>query len=368
MSSKPTKKYFENLDGLRALAAFSVIFTHLSYFILPDSKLKFGLKAIFSFGGVGGRLGVIFFFILSGFLITYLLFTEQEFSKNIQIGKFYIRRVLRIWPLYFITLIIGFFIIPYLKGVGHENASGWMYLLFLANFDHILHGFPTVSVLGVHWSVCVEEQFYIFWPVLFYLLKGKKYFLYGIIGLIIISETYYLFYGQNYKAGDYNLISCLKYLCIGGVLAYFSYFKLKIITVFMNKINKFFTILIYTFSLIFILIQHKLLGHFAFYEVVYDIVPTLFFVFVILDQNFAKNSFFKTGNYSILTYLGKISYGLYLTHMIAMNIVLLFVKNPSENLWIVYSSTILLTLIFSHLSYKYIESYFLKYKDSFSRI
>src|SRR5882762_2194980 len=91
-----------------------------------------------------GDLGVSFFFVLSGFLITYLLFKELETQQKINIGQFYLRRVLRIWPLYFIVVFLGFFVIPNLDFVHTKqvlfsfpiNAEGsrlaW-YVSFLSN-------------------------------------------------------------------------------------------------------------------------------------------------------------------------------------------------------------------------------------------
>jgi len=367
MKEAPKKIYFENLDGWRAIAAFAVILTHLSYQIQPNEKFAFALKAILSFGGVGGRLGVIFFFILSGFLITYLLFSENSLRGKIQIGSFYLRRILRIWPLYFLTLLIGFVILPLFKTMGPENASPLLYSLFLANFDHIYNGFPTLNTLGVHWSVCIEEQFYILWPLFFWLLTKIRFFVGGTVLLIIASELYFFFLGSHIKAGDYHLISCFKYLALGGLLAHFTYFHKEKLEAFLRLIHSKLTLLIYVFSLGYIFIQHKILGHSSIYPYVFHLVPALFFSFVILEQNFSPHSFFKIGRVKVLAQLGKISYGLYLTHMIGINIALLILPIHSS-IWLLIPLSIVLTIFMSYLSYYYFEIYFLKLKERFSKV
>src|ERR1051326_1775359 len=104
------KVYFPGLNGLRFLAAFAVVITHVELL-----KGQVGLPnhwtnpVIFNLGG----LGVYFFFVLSGFLITYLLLAEKDKTGTIRIGNFYIRRILRIWPLYYFLVLLGFFVLPH---------------------------------------------------------------------------------------------------------------------------------------------------------------------------------------------------------------------------------------------------------------
>ena len=136
---------------------------------------------------------------------------------------------------------------------------------------------------------------------------------------------------------------------------------------FLSFFSKYLTISIYIFSLGFIFIQHKILGHFDFYPYIFHVVPTLFFSFVIIEQNFSPNSFFKMGKFKLLTWLGKISYGLYLTHMIGINIALLILKD-FVNIWCLILLSLFFTITISYLSYYYFEAYFLKLKKSFSKI
>src|SRR5690606_19427107 len=108
-----------------------------------------------------GNLGVNFFFVLSGFLITYLLLIEMQLRGRINIGSFYIRRALRIWPLFYFCVAFGFIAFPFFKSmlgeIPNESANVVSYLFFLNNFDFIKNP-PDSSVLSVLWSVAIEEQ------------------------------------------------------------------------------------------------------------------------------------------------------------------------------------------------------------------
>ncbi|GIV43810.1 MAG: hypothetical protein KatS3mg035_0933 [Bacteroidia bacterium] len=103
------KIYFENLDGLRFLCFLSVFFFHSFHtdfdYIKTNYIYHFIKRDLFG----NGNLGVNFFFVLSGFLITYLLIEEKKLNGKINILKFWIRRILRIWPLFYLCVIIGFF-------------------------------------------------------------------------------------------------------------------------------------------------------------------------------------------------------------------------------------------------------------------
>ncbi len=108
-----TRIFFPNLDGLRFFCFLSVFFFHAfgstKYADVSQTELYWLLKKLLFENGV---LGVNFFYVLSGFLITYLLIVEKEQFLKIKIGNFYIRRALRIWPLYFFCVLFGFFIFP----------------------------------------------------------------------------------------------------------------------------------------------------------------------------------------------------------------------------------------------------------------
>lgn len=106
-----SKIYFKGLDGLRGIAAIAVVLGHIELI-----KQFFQLKNVYDRGGPFflylGSLAVTFFFVLSGFLITFLLLKEKESKGTIAIRNFYLRRALRIWPVYYVLFVLGFLIVP----------------------------------------------------------------------------------------------------------------------------------------------------------------------------------------------------------------------------------------------------------------
>jgi peptidoglycan/LPS O-acetylase OafA/YrhL len=367
--------YFSGLNSLRFFAALAVIITHIELL-----KGAFGFKNYWRnplFFNLGG-LGVYFFFVLSGFLITYLLIAEKERYSTISIKQFYLRRALRIWPLYYLIVILGFFVlpnfvffnIPYLHQgfVNNFNINLLLYILILPNLAFSI--FPAVPNIGQTWSIGVEEQFYIFWPWI--ILKSQsilKTLLFIIVGLILIKIGV-LFLGEFYYDTSWYktlklFVAMSKFECmaIGGLGAYFLFTKNKLIHYFHNK-------LIFLASLCFIVLL-------IFYtpEKIQDgihIIYSILFLNVILYCSKSNsNGFFEN---SIFKYLGKISYGIYMYHFMIIPLVLFIIKNylnfNSEvfsNIFI-YSTTIFLTILLSGFSYHYIERPFINMKEKFSPV
>ncbi len=159
--------HLKGLNGIRAIAALSVIIAHitgeLQNFGLDDSI--FGLDS----NGVRASIlmasyGVTMFFALSGFLITYLLLIEKKKKDSIDIKKFYIRRILRIWPLYYFYIIIVL-VVYLIFGIDYNEEMMPFYILLAANIPLIIQS--SLPFIGHLWSIGVEEQFYLFWPWIF---------------------------------------------------------------------------------------------------------------------------------------------------------------------------------------------------------
>lgn len=155
------KVYFENLNAIRCIAAFLVIVHHIEQF-----KDIFNLSNYWSNPVIEsiGKLGVILFFVLSVFLIFYLLFVEKEVTQTIAVKDFYLRRILRIWPLYFLIIVTSLFLlptIPFFTLEGFEKDVVWdnlfykimLFVLFLPNL--VLNVFGVIPLCFpnlVHWS------------------------------------------------------------------------------------------------------------------------------------------------------------------------------------------------------------------------
>jgi peptidoglycan/LPS O-acetylase OafA/YrhL len=148
--------YRPGLDILRALAFLLVFIAHglISQLDKPTQ-----LGAI----GRAGEFGVCIFFFLSSYLITELLLREKRDTKTILIPAFYVRRILRIWPLYFAMIVVGGFYGLFIPSHTVSAAWGAALMLLCTNWYTVGHGYPPGFLFPL-WSISLEEQFYLLWP------------------------------------------------------------------------------------------------------------------------------------------------------------------------------------------------------------
>jgi peptidoglycan/LPS O-acetylase OafA/YrhL len=363
MTEHSKKPFFPNLDGLRFIAFLGVFLSHSFYADSADIKSNravIWLKEICHTGIVGVHL----FFVLSGFLITYLMLDERRRNGFINIKAFYVRRTLRIWPLYFVIVFLGLFIIPYLMNqVGepyHEQTKFTWYLFFVNNLYPV---YPATAVLGVLWSIAVEEQFYLVWPWLITLVKPNRYVALFICLLIVsvIVRVFNLFY---YEHTLYNISD----LVLGSWLAWIAFNGHPLITK-LTLLPKRNIVIIYIFGLLILFTNTywNVGGIQPFIRLITD----CFFTFIIAEQVYSRNSWYKISTNRFATFWGKYTYGLYMTHFVAIYLVhFLFKKLMIENVFhTVFTTTIiafLLTLWTSYNSYHLFEKPFLKLKEKFS--
>jgi len=159
------------LDGIRGLAIILVMLVHFAI-VIPDDNIAIrSMKVMFSFGWVGVDL----FFALSGFLITGILLDTRK--VNNYFSAFYARRVLRIFPLYYSVLIVILAASAALRHRPHDLplvADQKLYFLYLTNWLVLWKGQWGPNILGHFWSLAVEEQFYLIWPLCVWLLNSKR--------------------------------------------------------------------------------------------------------------------------------------------------------------------------------------------------
>ena len=198
--------HYKQLDGLRGLAIFFVFIAH---FLIPQVSDWF----FFAWGSFGVRL----FFVLSGFLITGILlksraFVDQGQSLSYTLKAFYFRRTLRIFFVYYAWLIVTAVFI------GYQPRVVWDFL-YLSNFYDIIYN----NGAGNHyWSLAVEEQFYLLWPF-FILLCPCKYMrvsLYGIVVSVFIARLYFGMAGVDYLILKKFPLFCVDALAMGGIVAH----------------------------------------------------------------------------------------------------------------------------------------------------
>jgi len=188
-TAAPERIHFAGLHALRGLAALSVVVSHVEGFRaksgMPHHNDMEWMRAL-------GPSAVNFFFCLSGFLITYLLFEERRRAGDIDVKRFYVRRALRIWPLYFTVVLAGLLVFPaFIDAPGFVDATKvngallWGSLLFFAP-NLTFAAFGHVRFLGPTWSIGVEEQFYLLWPFLVRVCRRTKTFL-GLMMILFIG-------------------------------------------------------------------------------------------------------------------------------------------------------------------------------------
>ncbi|RYY51197.1 MAG: acyltransferase [Chitinophagaceae bacterium] len=366
------KTYFDNLDGLRFFCFLSVFLFHSFHTEIPSVKEStvFQLVKHDLFGN--GFLGVNFFFVLSGFLITYLLIKEKLRNGRIHIVNFWIRRVLRIWPLYFACVFYGFVIFPYTKIMAgarpDETANIWYYLGFISNFDYINKGLPDSPGLGVLWSVAIEEQFYLVWPVILSLFAVKRFW----IPLVAILAGSLLFRALNdvYKLHEMHTLSCIGDMALGGLGAWLilqkNWFAQQIRTVPRTVI-----VLMYAaFVFVFLFRDEFLLSNY-WLRVFERLFISSIMLFIILEQCYAEHSFYKMGKFKTVSRLGLVTYGLYCLHFILISLLVGLSKKLGTNgsTWQVVlmepAASLVITVIVSFISFRYFEAPFLKLKERF---
>jgi peptidoglycan/LPS O-acetylase OafA/YrhL len=360
--------YFENLDALRFLAAFSVFFFHYS----SDMRAVFSnlgehsvTKALLSIAEKGS-LGVNFFFVLSGFLITYLIMYEVKHTGKFSLGKFLIRRTLRIWPLYFIIILISFVLFPVILDGYHTAHNPWMYIAFLANFDEINNGLnDSLNFLTTLWSVAVEEQFYLFWGLaLFVLYRIKKINFPLLIGIIfILSFIFRWYHWDEERTIYYHTFSVCQDILTGAFIAW-SLFEGKRWLDKIKDLKKIWVLLIYIAGFAICIAKNKIFADELI--IIERFVLSLFFGFIILDQIRGANSIYKLGKVKVFNYLGKISYGLYMYHMVILFCVFAWMNSWGvESYWLMpiyFALCLVLTISVASLSYYLIEKPLLKLK------
>ncbi len=161
--------YRPELDGLRFIAFLAVFISH-AFSQNWDDYLALGFPKLLAFvaarGVASGGNGVPLFFVLSSYLITTLLLREHEKYGVIRLKDFYVRRALRIWPLYFAFIAAVLIFAPRGSQAAMQVSALPPYLLFLANWSFLLPAAAAgAGVAGILWSVSVEEQFYALWPL-----------------------------------------------------------------------------------------------------------------------------------------------------------------------------------------------------------
>ncbi|MFP4663814.1 MAG: acyltransferase family protein [Bacteroidales bacterium] len=377
MSAKKSSDriYFPYLDVIRFVAAFMIIVYHgyeawRSWFGEVGFLSAGTYTELTGFGKLVNRflgnleLGVDIFFLLSGFLITYILLKEKEKHGKINIKNFIIRRTLRIWPLYFLLIAIAPFLVSWL------NVAEPNYLanaLFVNNFHAIQTGKWTYP-FAHFWSICIEEHFYLVWPFIIAFVP-RRYLLKLFVSLILVSIAFRMYASINMEypwfAIYLHTLSRMDVLIIGSAGALF--YARRPFTINLSRF--------YRYALMIILIAALALEPVVRWDTIFLAGFKKFFytgiiAVLLLDYNFNPKFRHIVKHNSIFHYFGKISYGIYMYGNILLLIVMkkMMMKWGIDNMYIYMLLLVSLSLIIPAISYELFEKPILRFKRRFAVI
>lgn len=296
------RAHYPALDGLRGVAILLVLFLH-----------NFGFMNYFFFGW----LGVDLFFVLSGFLITEILL--NSLGQPGYLRNFYIRRVLRIFPLFYLALVLFLLVLPAAGGLGLETSyytgNQFWFWTYLQNWLFIFREPFGDKILLHTWSLAVEEQFYLVWPLLILVFQTPRRLLVVMLAILLLV-AFSRFLVWTYKVEDLAYSSLYTFtridgLCIGSMVAILQ----KINPGFLKKYNTPIVLLMAGINFGFYFINNRsgfTLPYLAFAG--YTTFAVLFGLLVYESVSQPASMIPRLLNIRILKFFGRISYGLYVWH------------------------------------------------------
>ena len=302
MNLHQNRAYYPALDGLRGVASLLVVIYHNFGFI----------NHYFFFGW----LGLDIFFVLSGFLITDILLTtlgRPHFLRN-----FYVRRTLRVFPVYYLGLVLFLVVLPRLHGLPVRfdyfvQHQAWLWT-YTQNWLYIFHP-PNQSFLNHLWSLAVEEQFYLVWPLIVLALRKPKYLLIFITILLLLTVGLRIWVWLHHfeRLAYYNLYTFTRIdgICIGCMIAILQRINFRFLE--RNTALIVFSFAVLNFIFYFINRQHE--DSFPYLPMVGYTTFAMIFGLLVNDMVNNRTRLFTTlFNIPALKFIGRISYGCYIIH------------------------------------------------------
>jgi peptidoglycan/LPS O-acetylase OafA/YrhL len=361
--------YHPELDVLRFVAFFAVFLHHA----LPrDASLYIGSglsPAVTQWlltAKAAGAYGVDLFFVLSSYLITELLLREYADRGKFSVPAFYMRRALRIWPLYFTFLAATVFVIPaILPAERFGPIYSVSFALFVGNWICAAYGLP-FSVASPLWSISVEEQFYVGWPLLLLLfgVNRIKQLAFALLAVAVATRIYLAAYGVEHPGVWCNTLARLDPIALGAILAFVLRGRAPQIK------NAFRLVLGGAAAAGFWLVARYLDQDGPTSVVTYTITALAGVLAIVAVLQTDAGRLLRLRPFSWLVYLGRISYGLYVFHLLALALVARLVVVPllgvPFNFELRFIFSLLLTVLLAAVSYQWLERPFLKLKKRFT--
>jgi peptidoglycan/LPS O-acetylase OafA/YrhL len=363
-------KYVKSLDGLRAAAVLLVILFHVGYLEI-------------------GWIGVQVFFVLSGFLITQILLSEKERPLNTYLKRFYWRRSLRIFPLYFGCLVLLTIVFLVTKRLDYFGDQAVYLYTYTYNFSIFSNSWRDNELFDHFWSLSIEEQFYLVWPIVVYLLSSKS--LRRLIVILIIVAPIVrlllpiiLIYSNKYTSflGEVVYLFPLSHADAFATGAAIAVFDLP------EQVRKpniaFFTTAFVIGALgIANLIELRLEGNptikltsFGYpilmignLQYIWGYTALNILSAVVIICLLKQIAWLRVFENSYLVGIGKISYGIYIIHRPILYLTQTFIENNFRNLSGIgiFAAYLAIVILLSYISYRWYEQRFLALKDKFFR-
>jgi len=345
MNAKSEVSYIPELDGLRGVAVLLVVLFHL------DPVLYISEFHIFYDKVKLTKIGVSLFFVLSGFLITRILI-----SKPVNLKEFWLKRFWRIFPLYYMALIVVFLIYP-----GNYILPA---LLYYYNYWGIFNA--TNAPIGPFWSLSVEEHFYLFWPFLIKYFNNKTiraFFVVFAVSVVTTMVTPLLFEDR----------SIVKGILIEGTLAQMMIMSFGcLFAIYERHLEKqyfyylaWFILILSTLCLIYDVEEINRTQKYLFRNMFYAGVAVGFFLVCLNVKTRTDDSLLgKMLRHQSITYIGVISYGVYVTHYIVFKLFQVLREHENSSSWLFAAAALAVTIAISHLSFFYFERPLARYGRS----
>lgn len=357
--------YFPGLDGLRTIAFLMVFICHT----FPPAPPQGVNVPVLWWNAVveSGATGVPLFFCLSSFLITSLLLKEKERFGTIDVKAFYMRRVLRIWPLYFLVLGLGGFMWWLTDGSWMETARNHTATIpvdttVLAKFAGFIGNFSNSAgnprpFIGTLWSVCVEEQFYLVWPVAVYLLGRRG--LTTLCGVLLaVGITFRVYTAMCAPASMWNHtlshLDCFAYGCL--VAMHLS-----------KPTAKRFPLVLALCPIALVSIERFMPIHNGPESIAAALGYTAtaaICAFIVWQVSLMKKGFLFS---KPMIELGKLTYGCYCFHVLAIGVIWTWFFPVSDRLHMTPFAFVL-TVLAAWLSFNFFEKPFLRLKDKLQKV
>lgn len=350
-----------NLDASRFLAFIPVFLSHVFITTNPDilntSGFMFLKEALDK-----GLLGLDYFFVLSAFIITWLALNERKEMGEFFSLAFFIRRILRTWPIYFVIVLLGFSLKMFFDPIIHSLPSWHWWISFSVNFFIASNGFDFLFFMVVLWSIAVEEQFYFLWG---FILEAPAIFL-PLMSILLIVIS--LIFRCNSLADDnmlyFHSLSIGGNFGIGALLAWWRFHNPE------KNIPAILIKLAYFLLAVFILAYSYIFSNPVF--IVFErLLFSVLFAVLIYDWAFSQKPFTRPGNFPWFNRLGKISLGLYLFHAVVITFFSYFNYRfdwSATYLQVLLINPIIIlmiTVLLSEISYRFFESPLLDLRKKF---